>query len=248
MSGDEAMPGGTREPAADRGPVGPGPRATWRPWGRRLAIAAGVAGAVLLPLLLRAGLEARAELAEADRAHDRGDLDAEIVHLGRALRWRVPLSGTDEDAIDRLEALARAQEALGPQGRDAALAAHRELRRGLLATRVLDVPHRERWAHANARIAALMAEQEREQGTDASGTGDPEAYHLALLSREPGPAPLRGHLAALGFSGWVIAVVGFLLRAIGPRGRLRPRPALRWGLGVVGLLVAWAVLLAGAHG
>lgn len=219
-----------------------------RSWPRRLALVAGVVAAVLVPLALRVAVEGRAELAAADQARGRGDLDGEIEHLGRALRWRLPVGGPDGKALDRLEAIGAEQEARGAEGRDLALAAHRELRRGLLATRVIGIPHRERWERANERIAALMAEQEQAAGTDLSGTGDPQAHHLALLSRVPGPAPVRGHLAALAFGGWVLAAAGFVLRGIGPSGRLRPRPALRWGLATVVLLGAWAVLLATAHG
>lgn len=249
----QPRPGPGPDPSPDPSPDGGGPPSAsgtapslpGRPWRRRLAIGGGVAVAVLVPLLLRVTLEGGAELRAADEARARRDLDGEIEHLGRALRWRTPLAGHDEAARERLWAIGQAQEAEGD--REAALAAYRELRRGLLATRVLRIPHRARWTQANERIAALMAEQERALGLPAPGGDAREAAHLALLSREPGPAPIRGHLAALCFAGWLVALAGFALRAIGPRGRLRPRPALRWGLAVLGLLVAWAVLLATAH-
>lgn len=219
-----------------------------RAWWRRPAIVLGAAVAVLVPVAARVVVEGRAELAAADEARAQGDVDGELEHLGRALRWRMPGSGHDEEALARLWALAQAQEARGAEGRDAALAGYRELRAGLLATRAWGIPHRERWEAANARIAALMAATEGEIGTDLSGTGDPEAHHLALLSKEPGPDPLRGNLAAAAFAGWVACTAGLLLRGLGPRGRLHARPALRWGLCAVACLVAWAVLLATAHG
>lgn len=219
-------------------------RAGWR---RPLLVLAGIA-AVLVPIAARVVVEGRAELAAADEARAREDLDAELEHLGRALRWRMPGSGHDEAALERLWALGEAQEARGAEGRDAALAAYRELREGLLATRAWGIPHRERWEAANERIAVLMAAQERDNGTDVSGTGDPEGFHRALLSKTPGPEPIRGNLAAVAFAGWVACTAGLLLQGLGPRGRLRARPALRWGLGAVLCLVAWAVLLATAHG
>jgi hypothetical protein len=220
------------------------PRAGWR----RPAIILGAIAAVLGPITARVVVEGRAELAAADEARAQEDLDAEIEHLGRALRWRMLGSGHDEAALERLWALGQAYEARGAEGRDAALAAYRELREGLLATRAWGIPHRERWEAANDRIAALMAAQERDDGTDSSSTGDPEGFHHALLSRAPGPEPIRGNLAAVAFAGWVACTAGLLLRGLGPRGRLRPRPAVRWGLGAVLCLVAWAVLLATAHG
>jgi hypothetical protein len=229
---------GTPEAAVTSG------RARWR----RPAIVVGALVLVLAPIAARVTLEGRAELAAADEASARGDLDAEIEHLGRALRWRMPGFAHDEEALERLWALGGAQEARGAEGRDTALAAYRELREGLLATRAFGIPHRERWEAANDRIAALMAEQERAHGTDISGLGDPEGFHRALLAKEPGPDPVRGNLAALAFAGWVACTAGLLVQGLDPRGRLRPRPALRWGLGAVLCLVAWAVLLATAHG
>jgi hypothetical protein len=219
-------------------------RARWR----RPAIALGVLALVVTPLVGRVVVEGRAELAAADEARARGELDAEIEHLGRALRWRMPGSGHDEAALERLWALGEAEEARGAEGREGGLAAYRELREGLLSTRAWGIPHRERWEAANERIAALMGAQEREHGTDSSGIGDPEGFHRERLAEVPGPDPIRGNLAALAFAGWVACTVGLLLQGLGPRGRLRPRPALRWGTGAVLCLVAWAVLLAIAHG
>jgi len=65
-----------------------------------------------------------------------------------------------------------------------------------------------------------------------------------LLDRDPGPVPWRANLAALSFVGWVVASGGFVLRGLDGDGRLRPRPALRWGGVSVLLLLAWAILLA----
>ncbi|MEX1363308.1 MAG: hypothetical protein AB1Z98_09295, partial [Nannocystaceae bacterium] len=183
----------------------------------------------------------------ADQAREAGQLDREIEHLGRALRWRAPLLSHDERALERLWALGQQQQARGTEGRAAALAAYREIRRGLLATRSCGISHRDRWEQANERIAALMAEQEHELGP-SNPSAAAEHHHQQLLSREPGPDPLRANLAALAFVGWLVCVAGFVLRGVDPRGRLRPRGAVRWGLAALGLLVAWAGLLASSHG
>jgi hypothetical protein len=230
------------------GEASPSPETDRRAGWRRPVIVLGAIVAVLAPVAARVVVEGRAELVAADEARVEGDLDAEIEHLGRALRWRMPGSGHDDEALARLWGLGQAYELRGVEGRDAALAAYRELRAGLMATRAWGIPHRERWEAANERIAALMAAQERDGGTDISGTGDPEGFHRALLSKAPGPDPIRGNLAAVAFVGWVACTAGLLLGGLGPRGRLRPRPAVRWGLGAVLCLVAWAVLLATAHG
>jgi len=210
-----------------------------------------VLGLALLaaPLVGRAAWEGRAELRAADAARDQDDKDVEIEHLGRAARWRVPGLSHDEVALDRLETLAVNAQAHGEQDH-IALAAHREIRRALLATRSFGVPHPDRFARANAQIAALMAEQERTFQTDSSGgvaADDLEAYHRGLLDRVPGPNPWRANLAGLAFVAWLVTSAGFVLRGLDGEGRLRARPALRWGGGSVVMLVTWAVLLATAN-
>lgn len=203
--------------------------------------------AVWLPLWLRVAIEGSLELERAERAHAEHEPSREIEHLGRALRWRAPLLDHDERALDRLWTIGQQQRDRGAAGRPMALMAYREVRRGLLATRVIGIPHPERWAQANAHIAALMAEQELALGIGGDSPVDAADHHRVQLERVPGPEPTRGTLAALAFVGWIAAVAGFLLRGLDREGRLRPRPAFRWGLGAVLALVVWTVLLAVAH-
>jgi hypothetical protein len=237
--GDDAVPAPDPGLAGDPSAV---PRR--RPaWVRVCTWTVIVAFAVLGPLAARVGWEGRAELAEADRARDQGDVDREIEHLGRAARWRMPVLGHDEAALDRLVDLGTLAEQRGEDDTQLALAAYREVRRALLATRTWGVPDPDRFAYVNERIAHLMAEQERRFETDVGGTGDPYAYHLGLLNQIPGPDPWPANLAALAFLGWLVASAGFVLRSIDARGRLVPRPAVRWGLASLALLVAWMVAL-----
>jgi hypothetical protein len=210
---------------------------------RRVGIAVVVAAALAIPIAVRVAWEGRAELELADVAAEDEDFDAEIEHLGRAARWRIPVLGHDEEAIDRLLTLGTDAESRGDDGRQTALAAYREIRSALLATRTWGVPQRDVFDDVNVRIATLMAEQEADFGTDVGGTGDPYTYHLALLDEIPGPDPWRANFAALAFVGWIVATVGFVLRAIDARGHLRPRSAVRWGVAALLLLAAWAVLL-----
>jgi hypothetical protein len=221
----------------------PGPPARGRVLLRRIVWAFLLLFGVLIPLSVRVVWEGRAELEAADRARGEELLTQEIEHLGRAARWRLPIASHDEIALHRLLAIGEDQEALGDDGIQTALMAYREVRRALLATRSWGIPHEDLFAQANQRIAVLMAIQERDFGTDLSGRGEQEAYHLELLERVPGPEPVRANLAALAFVGWLVASGGFVLRALDAHGRLRPRPALRWGGASLLLLVAWMVLL-----
>lgn len=215
-----------------------------RAWLARVLIAI---VAVLGPLWARAVWDGTMALVAADDAQRRGDSVAAVEHLGHALRWRAPLSDHDEEALARLWSIAESAEQRGGAGRVAALAAYREIRRGLLATRVLDVPHRESFERANERIAVLMADpavavglhETRVQAAVAEGE---------RLARVPGPRPLLAHLASLAFVAWLVSVTGFLVWGLDEKGRLRPRPALRVGLVALVCLLGWTIALASSHG
>lgn len=208
----------------------------------RLRVVANGVGWVLAfcaPVLLHAWTEARTELALADAAAAEEDLDAEIEHLGRALRWRVPWADHDAQALDRLFAIGEAAESAGDVG--SALAAYREARGALLATRVIVVPHADARAELDRRIAALMTVQQRELEPDLA-SDDGEARHLALLQETPGPDPWRASAAALALLGWVLASAAVLWRGLDARGRVRPRAALLWGVGSLACMIAWMIL------
>ncbi len=193
---------------------------------------------VLTPVSVRVWLEGRAALAQAQ---DTEDLDLRIERLGHAARWRMPVATHDERALDALVAVGTS--AADPE---VSLAAYREARRALLSTRAWGVSDPSRFAMLNERIAAAMADREEADETDVGGQGDPYAYHLQLLQVIPGPDPVRAGGAAWAFVGWLAAMVGFVGRGLDDKGRLRAKPAARWGVAAMLLLVSWTVLLATA--
>lgn len=138
---------------------------------------------VLGPLLGRAAWEGQGALVQADLAAAEGRVDREIMQLGRAARWRVPIAGHDEQALARLLAIAAEAEQAGEGGTQTAITAYREARGALLASRAWGVADPSALDLANRGIARLMAAQEQVFGTDLSGTGRAEAYHLELLQR-----------------------------------------------------------------
>lgn len=222
-------------------------RARLPPWARRVGIGLGVVALAVAPLCARVAFEGRAELSAADRAREDGDLDLEIQHLGRAARWRAPILGHDEQARERLMAIGDDALAEGDDGERTALAAFRELRGALLATRTFGVVDPGALEQADAHIADLMAAQEIRFGRDPIEEPDARAWHLERLSAPPGPVPWRAFAAALSFLGWVACTGGFVLRGLDAAGKLRPAPAVRWGLASLVLLAAWAVLLSHAR-
>jgi hypothetical protein len=156
----------------------------------------------------------------------------EIVHLGRAARLYAPGNPYSRRAVQRLAAIGRADPAR-------ALAAWRELRSAILATRSFYTPHRALLDEANAQIATLMADAEKSHDKG-------RAWHAARLAQDEAPSVAWTLVALAGLVAWIGCALGLLLRGIGDDDRLRPRPALVWALGVAGGLALFFLGLARA--
>lgn len=188
---------------------------------------------VLGPLLGRAAWEGRGALDQAALAAVEGRIDREIMQLGRAARWRVPFADHDEVALARMMTIAAEAERGGEAGSQTALTAYREARGALLASMAWGVADPELLDAANQGIARLMAAQEQMFGTDLSGTGTAEAYHLGLLRQAGEQRPPWPALTA------VATVVGLGLAL---RGRSSRSARWVWGaLAVLGALATWAL-------
>ena len=172
--------------------------------------------------------EWRAAVAAA--TNEAGGGDAEIVHLGRAARLYAPGNPYSRRAVDRLAAIGRDDPAR-------ALAAWRELRSAILATRSFYTPHRALLDEANARIAGLMADAEVAAGK--SQAREPaRAWHAARLAQDEAPSVAWTLVALAGLAAWIGCALGLCLRGVGDDDRMRPRAALAWAAGVgLGLLL-----------
>lgn len=202
---------------------------------KRFGVGLGLVILLLAPLCVRTAVDGRSELARADEAAQVGDHDAEIRHLGRAARFRLPLARHDERALSRLRELAL--EAEGADAIDPALAAWREIRSALLGTRAITVSDPELLAEANAAIVELMVREARAAGRPSARERWAEELEQDLAPRG------RSLFAALCFAVWMVACVGFFARGVDAQGRLIPRPARRWGSVLVLSLVAWLLTM-----
>ena len=203
-----------------------------RPRVQRIARVAAVVMLALGPLVVRVAWEAHSELTAAAVAREAGDEATEVMHLGRALCWRLPMASHDEQAIARLLAIAEQAQGEVPVAVARALVAYREIRSALLGSRALDVPHADTLLEVDTRIAALMAD----------GDAAAEATRLAELRLAPTHPRIGAMAAALAWVGWVLASARLLLRGIDARGRLVPGVGTRTGLLALALLIAWMVL------
>ena len=189
-------------------------------------------------------MEGQDELARAQEARAAGEDDVAVVHLARAARWRLPVVGTHDEAIEELTALADDYVSREPPERTEALACLREVRRALLATRHLWTPDAAQLELVNVRISELMAAQEAALGMDTGGEEAAATWHLERLREAPAPRrPWVAALASLGFLGWVVSVGGFIARGLDARGRVRGRAAVRWGLAFLISLGTWMVAI-----
>ncbi len=185
-----------------------------------------VVAVFLAVLAVRVVVASRGELEAGDALVARGQVDAAIAHYRRAARWYAPLSPYPLEALEALARIGAAAEAEGNPAR--ALAAWRSVRAAILSTRSTYVPHRERLATADRRIAALMAAGEPPP-IDAELTPEErERAYLVLLERAPGPSLLWSLAAIAGFACWVGAAFAFSHRAIDADDRLVRAEAVRW--------------------
>lgn len=161
------------------------------------------------------------------RAADSSTGDERLAHLGRAARLYAPGNPYSRRALDALAEIGRA-------GGADALAAWREARSAILATRSSYTPHRALLDEANAQIAALSAAAEpASRGT----VEERRAWHAARLAQDDSPSVAWTLVALSGLALWIGGAVLFILRAVDERDRLRPRPATIWALAVLGGLM-----------
>jgi hypothetical protein len=162
--------------------------------------------------------------------------DERTTELGRAARLYAPGNPYAR----------RAREALRDQGRAGgadALAAWRELRSAILATRSIYTPERALLDEANQQIAALSAAAE----PDTRGPlAERQAWHAARLAQDDAPAIGWTLVALAGLALWIGAAVGFFMRAVDEHDRLRRKPALAWAVGVAAGLAFFFLGLARA--
>lgn len=206
---------------------------------RRAAQWLGMAGVVVAVLLVRVVVASQHELEQAAELQREGDVDAAIVHLRRAARWYAPGNPYVTDALEALATVARQAERQGD--RERALFAWRSVRAAILSTRSFYVPHAERLARADTRIAELMASLDPPPIDAGKSRAELKAEHLALLRSVDRPHVGWTLLLLLGFAAWVGGAFTFAVRAIDEEDRIVRAQALRWG-GVIGLgLVLWLV-------
>lgn len=205
---------------------------------RVLAATLGTGAVLLVAVAVRVRTSGVADLQAARACREAGLLQTAVDMAGRAARWQLPIGGVSREARELLRDLAEEASTRGDP--DLALRAWQGLRGSILGSRWLRVPDPDLLEEANRRIAQEMARRDR---LPDGSPGLDEAGHLAYLLRDDLPRPWPAFLASWVFLAWVAVSLAGSFRAVTPAGALRAGPALRWGLGSLGLLLCWLVLL-----
>lgn len=205
---------------------------------RRRAAFLGLAVLFCLGVVLtRVFYDGRAALAAGDKAVT-SDVREAIADWRRAARWYAPGAPHVAGAYDRLQILAEQAEQANDV--DTALEAWRAIRSSSLATRSFYTPFADRLAHANERIAALMARQEiRAAAPGTKDEAERAAYHLGLLSRDEAPSVAWSLLALAGFATWIAGGFLFAWRGLTADDKLDARKAALAGILVAAGLLVW---------
>ena len=199
---------------------------------RTIAQLAGLVIACLAIVTVRVVWSSRGEWREAQSSTG----DERIAHLGRAARLYAPGNPYAQRALAALMDEGRA-------GGGDALAAFREARSAILATRSFYTHDRPLLDEANQHVAQLMARAEPES---RGPLAERQAWHARRLAADDAPSVGWTLVALLGLAGWVGGAFGFFLRGVDERDRLRPRPALLCAVGVALGLALFFVGLARA--
>lgn len=175
-------------------------------------------------------------LDDGDAALARGDRPAAIAAWRTAARWYVPGVGASGPALERLARLATDAEAANDPA--TALAAWQAVRTSIRAVEGLTRPYREQLAHADQRIAALLAAQPTPAVAEPAAR---EAWHRAALAGGPRLSRSMLVLAALGLVTWLAGGVTLVRAGFGADGRLRRSVAVRSLVTIVVGVGLWLV-------
>jgi hypothetical protein len=206
-----------------------------RPIVRLAARALGVIALLFAIVTVRVLASSHSALSDAERA---ASPDERRFLLGVAARMYAPGNPWSARALAALVDEGRAHEAADPKR---ALAAFREVRSAILATRSFYTPNRPLLDEANRAIARLTAALE---GSGAAG----DAWHAARLAEAEREAPSVGWsvVALVGLFLWLGAAAALFLAGFDANDALRRRPALAAACGIAVGLALFFVGLARA--
>jgi len=195
---------------------------------RMILTVAAIVLVMVATIWFHATWKSRQELHLGLDAQRQGKLDESALYFQRAILWYAPGNGYAIRAAESLWQLSMEAESAGQA--EKALNGYRAIRSAFYACRSVYVPGKEWINRCDQKIARLMAQQETPILSEKDKTEEQRRMdRLALLRAPIRPREPWATAAAVGFAGWVIASVGFILQGLLPSGGFRRRRAAAWG-------------------
>ncbi len=197
-----------------------------------------IVGILFITTVVKIYASAHGELKLAQKLVQEKRLTDAIPHFERAIHWYLPGLDVTDKAAQGLWDTAQTFETTGELQK--ALDSYRLLRGAFYSTRSVFTPGKEWIARCNEKIAALMAQgpptSESEKGLSFEQRKE---NYLKLLEAEKSPRPGWAVLTEVGFFGWVLCAVFFIVLAVSKTGTVKPRPAWTLTGGFVAFYALW---------
>jgi len=206
-----------------------------------ILIVLGVFGGVWI----KASVEAKKSLVQAEELESTGDIEFAIVCYRRTIRWYSPGSSAVHTAVQRLFVIAERMES--QQKPVLALQAYRAIRTGLLAVQSVYQPYSVQLSEANHRIAVLMANHTQSDTENALDPRQVQAElerHEALLAKNAAPHVGWSLMAVGFFSFWIFLLFRFAKQSfVFQDGVTNKSRLLRWMISIAVTTAVWMTAL-----
>ncbi len=194
---------------------------------------------ILAVVFTRIIIESRRCYDLGQAAQAKGDVNGAILHFRHALEWYAPIGSASNAALRELMSIG--DERSGAGDINSALFSYRSARIGIMATRHLWVPYRDKIPKLNQRIAHLMSVQALSDSKKGKSYASRYAKQLNAYKKRR-PSPWRGFSAGLILLGWLCSLAVIVVKGFDKQGR--PLITLRFLVPLsLLLLVAWLVLV-----
>ena len=225
-----------------------GERASPRKYFRGLCELSLIVAVITLSGSLRVYFDGVSALEQGQEAEKEGKVEAALEAYQRSLRAWIPFSPIPHEGLMGLQRIAKARREAGERAGE--LAVLWRIRGGVRAIESLwRAPFRKESESVDERLAILMAQEELAQAARgrAAPTGGTLAEkikdHRRLLALRPAPSRLGSLWLLASFGGWILGMIGLMIRGFDQELSLVKPAVYRWGFFTVSSFGAWLLAL-----
>ncbi|MFH1624726.1 MAG: hypothetical protein ABID54_06165 [Pseudomonadota bacterium] len=180
------------------------------------------------------------EYNRAEKALQKGDTEAAIVHYQRSIQWYTPLNRYVARSAERLWEIGDEAEKNGDN--DLAMMAYQELRSSFYSVRSFYTPYREWIDRVDNRISTLLAKRKPYSEEDRTRPFEQRREDaLRILKKNLAPNVFWSVILEVGFLGWIGCIIGFIFRVFTGEKGFDGRRALLWGGVIIIFYALWIV-------